>query len=237
MGKRRSGQTPLAASTIAGRCALRRSALTATPYRSPSTSTCHLTPRRNRFRRRPVQVRTRLTAGGKRIRTLSPTRDALGFETVFPLYDGSISRKGSVRALPGLRVRIRLSPGLRQQRTGAGRSHHEAQTEDPLHNQDQQPDDDDLHRLTRWYREQIKAAMPGLVAKWEPILGGKVERVFVQQMKTKWGSCNPTSRSIRVNSDLAKKPPECLEYIVVREMAHLLVRHHNDLFKNLMDRF
>jgi predicted metal-dependent hydrolase len=78
--------------------------------------------------------------------------------------------------------------------------------------------------------------MPGLVAKWEPILGVKVERVFVQQMKTKWGGCNPTSRSIRVNSDLAKKSPEYLEYIVVHEMAHLLVRHHNDLFKSLMDR-
>ena len=77
-----------------------------------------------------LRVRTRLSAGGKRIRTLSPTRDALDFETVFPLYDGSISRKGSVRALPGLRVRVRLSPGLRQQRTGARRSHHEAQTKD-----------------------------------------------------------------------------------------------------------
>jgi predicted metal-dependent hydrolase len=91
--------------------------------------------------------------------------------------------------------------------------------------------------VARWYREQIKTAMPGLVAKWEPILGVKVERVFVQQMKTKWGGCNPTSRSIRVNSDLAKKPSECLEYIVVHEMAHLLVRHHNDFFKCLMDKF
>jgi len=77
-----------------------------------------------------LRERDGLSAGGKRIRTLSPTRDALDFETVFPLYDGSISRKGSVRALPGLRVRIRLSPGLRQQRTGARRSHHEAQTKD-----------------------------------------------------------------------------------------------------------
>jgi hypothetical protein len=67
--KDRSGQTPLGGINHAGRCALRRSALTAAPYRSPSTSTCHLTPRRNRFRQRPVQVRTRLSAGGGRIRT------------------------------------------------------------------------------------------------------------------------------------------------------------------------
>ena len=66
-------------------------------------------------------------------------------------------------------------------------------------------------------------------------MGVKVDRFFVQRMKTKWGSCNPASKSIRLNTDLAKKPPECLEYIVVHEMAHLLVRHHNDRFRGLMD--
>ena len=66
-------------------------------------------------------------------------------------------------------------------------------------------------------------------------MGVKLERFFVQQMKTKWGSCNPGKRSIRLNTDLAKKPPECLEYIVVHEMAHLLLRHHNDRFGNLMN--
>jgi predicted metal-dependent hydrolase len=67
-------------------------------------------------------------------------------------------------------------------------------------------------------------------------MGVNVERFFVQRMKTKWGSCNPGNRSIRLNTDLAKKPQQCLEYIVVHEMAHLLVRHHNDQFSNLMNR-
>ncbi len=89
--------------------------------------------------------------------------------------------------------------------------------------------------VAHWYRQQIKAVVPKLIAKWEPILGVKVDRFFVQKMKTKWGSCNPASKSIRLNTDLAKKPPECLEYIVVHEMAHLLVRHHNDRFSSLMD--
>ena len=87
-----------------------------------------------------------------------------------------------------------------------------------------------------WYRWQLKKAVPPLIAKWEPVMGVKVERFFVQRMKTKWGSCNPRTRSIRLNTDLAKKPPECLEYIVVHEMAHLVVRHHNDRFGSLMDK-
>ena len=58
-----------------------------------------------------------------------------------------------------------------------------------------------------WYREQLKEAVPPLIAGWEPLMGVKVERFFVQQMKTKWGSCNPGARTIRLNTDLAKKPP------------------------------
>ena len=68
-------------------------------------------------------------------------------------------------------------------------------------------------------------------------MGVKVERFFVQRMKTKWGSCSPRAGSIRVNTDLAKKPRECLEYIIVHEMAHLLEPTHNSRFIALMDRF
>ncbi len=68
-------------------------------------------------------------------------------------------------------------------------------------------------------------------------MGVQVGRVFVQRMKTRWGSCNPESRAIRLNTDLAKKPPECLEYIVVHEMTHLLEPTHNARFSALMDLF
>jgi predicted metal-dependent hydrolase len=87
-----------------------------------------------------------------------------------------------------------------------------------------------------WYRQQVKQALPPLIAKWEPVIGVRVEQFFVQKMKTKWGSCNAAFKSIRLNTDLAKKPPPCLEYIVVHEMAHLVVRHHNDQFASLMDK-
>lgn len=91
--------------------------------------------------------------------------------------------------------------------------------------------------VARWYRDQIKDAVPDLLAKWQPLLGVKVERVFVQKMKTKWGSCNRSKRSIRLNTDLAKKPRRCLEYIVLHEMVHLIERHHNARFRKYMDQF
>ena len=91
--------------------------------------------------------------------------------------------------------------------------------------------------LEAWYREKLKEVVPALIAKWEPLMGVKVEKFFVQKMKTKWGSCNSGSKSIRLNTDLAKKPPECLEYIVVHEMTHLLEPTHNARFITLMDQF
>ena len=90
--------------------------------------------------------------------------------------------------------------------------------------------------VDEWYRAQLKKAVPSLIAKWEPLMGVTVERFFVQKMKTKWGSSNPEARSIRLNTDLAKKPLACLEYIVVHELAHFLVRHHNDRFIAIMDK-
>jgi predicted metal-dependent hydrolase len=90
--------------------------------------------------------------------------------------------------------------------------------------------------MEAWYRKQNRKAVPSLIAKWEPVIGVKVEKFFVQKMKTKWGSCNATSKSIRLNTDLAKKPLQCLEYLVVHEIAHLLVRHHNEQFLGLMDK-
>jgi predicted metal-dependent hydrolase len=88
--------------------------------------------------------------------------------------------------------------------------------------------------IAQWYRDQIKAVVPALIEKWEPVIGVDAGRVFVQKMKTKWGSCNPTARSIRLNTDLAKKPPQCLEYIVVHELTHLVERRHSDRFMGLL---
>lgn len=91
--------------------------------------------------------------------------------------------------------------------------------------------------LLAWYRQQLKALIPPLIAQWEAALGVKVGEWGVKQMKTKWGACNVEERRLWLNLELAKKPVQCLEYIVVHEMAHLLERHHNNRFTKLMDTF
>jgi len=91
--------------------------------------------------------------------------------------------------------------------------------------------------LENWYRQQMKALIPSLLAKWEPIIGESVNSWGIKVMKTRWGSCNPQKRRIWLNLNLIKKDPSCLEYVLVHELVHLLEASHNRRFYALMDKF
>ncbi len=91
--------------------------------------------------------------------------------------------------------------------------------------------------ISAWYRDEVRRIAAPLIEKWEKQLGVKSAQCYVQRMKTKWGSCNPNTHSIRLNSDLARKPRVCLEYIVVHELIHLLEPSHNARFTTLIDQF
>lgn len=86
------------------------------------------------------------------------------------------------------------------------------------------------------WRRVVSACVPPLVETWEPILGVKVKQLTYRNMKSRWGSCQPSTGKICISTRLALYPPECLEYVVVHEMAHLLVANHGPDFKGLLDR-
>ncbi len=87
-----------------------------------------------------------------------------------------------------------------------------------------------------WYREELRNRTAPLVEKWAARMKVPMPDWGIKRMKTKWGTCNIEARRIWLNLELIKKPPQCLEYIVVHEMAHFFVRHHSDEFVALMDR-
>ncbi len=91
--------------------------------------------------------------------------------------------------------------------------------------------------LNDWYRRHLKSLMPDLISEWQPVIGVQVIDWGIKKMKTRWGSCNVQDHRVWLNLELAKKPPHCLEYVLVHEMVHLLERHHNERFKALMDQF
>lgn len=83
----------------------------------------------------------------------------------------------------------------------------------------------------------LKKEVERLVAKWEPVMQVKVSGITIRQMKTRWGSCNVKTHHININLALLKKPPECLEYVVVHEMTHILEPSHNQVFWGYMTQF
>lgn len=89
--------------------------------------------------------------------------------------------------------------------------------------------------LDGWYREELRSAASELIAKWQDRLGVEVDRFFIQRMKTKWGGSTPQRRTIRLNLELAKKDIECLDYVILHEMAHFIVPNHSGGFVTLLD--
>ena len=88
--------------------------------------------------------------------------------------------------------------------------------------------------LENWQRREMKGLLPVLLEKWEPNIGVTVDEVRIRHMRTLWGSCTPGRRAIRLNLDIIRKPPICLEYVLVHEMIHILEPSHNQNFVRLM---
>jgi hypothetical protein len=88
--------------------------------------------------------------------------------------------------------------------------------------------------MHEWHKRLLHETVPVLIKKWEGKLGVAVSGYFLQRMKTKWGGCNTRARTIRLNTELVKKPRDLLEYVIVHEMVHLLEPTHSERFVNLM---
>ena len=90
--------------------------------------------------------------------------------------------------------------------------------------------------LQGWYRQQLRELIPQYVAKLEKKMNVNVSEIRIRSMKTKWGTCNHEAKRIWLNTELAKKPIESIEYVLVHEMVHLIERNHNETFIAYMDK-
>lgn len=91
--------------------------------------------------------------------------------------------------------------------------------------------------LQGWYRQQLRDLMPQYITKLEKKMNVKVAEICIRTMKTKWGTCNHEAKRIWLNTELAKKPIESIEYVLVHEMVHLIEQNHNEKFVDYMDKF
>jgi len=91
--------------------------------------------------------------------------------------------------------------------------------------------------LDRWYRRILKEAASPIIKEWEARIGVEVEKLYIRKMKSHWGSCNYQRQTLRLNSELAKRRPECLEYVIVHEMLHIIERGHNRNYYRLLNKY
>jgi predicted metal-dependent hydrolase len=91
--------------------------------------------------------------------------------------------------------------------------------------------------VREWCRELLKAEIAWLLPKWETATGLKAAGWQTKYMTTRWGTCNTKTGKIWLNLQLAKKTPECLEYVVLHELVHLVEKTHNERFVSLMDKY
>jgi len=94
-----------------------------------------------------------------------------------------------------------------------------------------------LEYLDRWRRRILKEAAETLIKNWEGKIGVEVKKLYVRKMKSHWGSCNYERQTLRLNSELTKRKPECLEYVIVHEMVHIIERHHDKNFYRLLTQY
>jgi len=120
-----------------------------------------------------------------------------------------IYREGAPKVILGKRIELHLPPGATSEQRE--------------------------RLLQRWYCRQLRELVPPLLKKWQKKLNVSLVECRIKKMKTKWGTCTADARRIWLNLELAKKPVQCLEYIIVHELVHLIERHHNDQFLALMD--
>lgn len=90
--------------------------------------------------------------------------------------------------------------------------------------------------MHEWHKSLLHEAVRELIPQWEPKLGVEVAGYFLQRMKTKWGSCNRRARTIRLNTELVKKPKSLLNYVLVHEMLHLVEPTHSERFVELLSK-
>ena len=91
--------------------------------------------------------------------------------------------------------------------------------------------------FNEWYREELKRVLEGVVSRCEAKTNIRANEYRIKNMRTKWGTCNIDKKRIWVNLQLAKKPVECLEYIVIHELVHLIEKNHTHRFHALVEKF
>ena len=87
------------------------------------------------------------------------------------------------------------------------------------------------------YSRRLEKLLPGMFERWQKTLGVRAAKIAIKDTRSQWGSCNVKNHNISISVWLGTFPEECIEYVVVHELVHLLEKGHNARFYGYLDRY
>ena len=91
--------------------------------------------------------------------------------------------------------------------------------------------------MTEWYRGELRRVLQSATRRCMQTTGIEADDFRIKNMKTRWGTCNIPQRRIWVNLQLVKKPPECLDYVLIHELFHLVEANHTHRFHEWVEKY
>ena len=88
--------------------------------------------------------------------------------------------------------------------------------------------------LEQAWGEQLRPILVCLVQKWAAVMQVHPSELAIKNMTSRWGSCNFRNGKLSFALDLAAKPEDLIESVVIHELTHLLEPSHNQRFQQLM---
>ncbi len=85
------------------------------------------------------------------------------------------------------------------------------------------------------YRSLFKEKVEELLPKRAAATGLSPSGWQTKYMTSRWGTCNTRTHKIWLSPYLAQQPPECLDYVILHELAHLAVADHGPRFRAILD--
>ncbi len=85
-------------------------------------------------------------------------------------------------------------------------------------------------------RLEAKRVLPGKVQYFARKYGFKGNRLFIKNLKSRWGSCSAVN-NINLNLHLMRLPEHLIDYVVLHELCHTVEKNHGPRFWQLLDKY
>ena len=93
--------------------------------------------------------------------------------------------------------------------------------------------------LDKWISKNLREIFTNRLYYWYNEFNENIPKpsLRLRKMTTRWGVCNTKSKVITLNTELFKYDIECLDYVIIHELSHLVHANHSKEFWNVVSKY